>query len=93
VKEPPLSVDPRSGEPSYAQLARQIRERIEAGKIPPHHRVPSIRRMVQETGLSTGTVRHAIQVLADQQWVYTVPGRGTYAGSRPKDGTALPDDT
>jgi DNA-binding GntR family transcriptional regulator len=35
--------------------------------------------MTGETGLAVGTVRHAIALLADEGWAYTVPGRGTYA--------------
>jgi DNA-binding GntR family transcriptional regulator len=79
----PLSVDLHSREPSYLQLARQLRERIESGEIGAREPLPSITQMTQETGLAVGTVRKAVAVLVDEGVAYTVPGRGTYAA--PKD--------
>ena len=74
-----IKIDLRSREPSYLQLAAVLRERIESGEIPPDEALPSITYLVQETGLAVGTVRKAIQVLADEGLVVTVPGRGSYA--------------
>jgi DNA-binding GntR family transcriptional regulator len=74
-----LVIDLHVPEPSYRQLASQLRERIRDGRIGPRGELPSITAMVQETGLAVGTVRHAIAVLVDEGWAYTVPGRGTYA--------------
>ncbi len=74
-----LVIDMRSPEPSYAQLARQLRDAITSGEIGPDEPLPSIQHIVGETGLAVGTVRRAIGVLADEGYAYTVPGRGTYA--------------
>lgn len=74
-----LVIDTRSPEPSYAQLARQLREAITSGEIGPDEPLPSIQHIVGETGLAVGTVRRAIGVLVDEGYAYTVPGRGTYA--------------
>jgi len=79
----PLTVDLHSAEPSYMQIARQLRERIDAGEIAPHGPLPSITRIQQETGLAVGTIRRAIAMLAGEGYVYIVPGRGTYAAPRP----------
>ena len=38
--------------------------------------------MVGETGLAVNTVRHAVQVLIDEGYAYTVPGRGTFAAEK-----------
>lgn len=73
-----LVIDPHSPEPSYRQLANQLRARIESGEIGPREPLPSITYMVQETGLAVGTVRRAIALLIEQDLVYTVPGRGTF---------------
>jgi len=79
-------VDLHSPEPSYLQVARQLRERITSGEIGPQEALPSITRIVQETGLAVGTVRRAIDVLVREGHAYTVPGRGTYAaGKREED--------
>jgi DNA-binding GntR family transcriptional regulator len=78
-----LTVDPHSSEPSYMQVARQLRERIESGEIGPREPLPSITRIREETGLAVNTIRHAVDVLVEEGYAYTVPGRGTYAAPRP----------
>jgi hypothetical protein len=79
-----IAVDLRSPGPSYQQVARQLRERITSGEIGPREPLPSITRIVQETGLAVGTVRRAIDVLVKEGYAYTVPGRGTYAATKPE---------
>jgi len=74
-----IEIDLRSPVPSYLQLAAIVRARIESGEIASGDALPSITFLVQETGLAVGTVRRAIKVLADEDLVVTVPGRGSYA--------------
>lgn len=78
-----LVIDLHSPEPSYQQLARQLRAAITSGEIGPREPLPSISQLTGETGLAVGTVRRAIDVLVQEGYAYTVPGRGTYAA--PKD--------
>jgi GntR family transcriptional regulator len=73
-----LVIDLRSPEPSYQQLARQLRDRIRAGIYAPGGPLPSITYLTGETGLAVNTVRRAVALLADEGYVVTVPGRGTY---------------
>lgn len=73
-----LVIDLRSPEPSYQQLARQLRDRIRAGVYAPGGPLPSITYLTGETGLAVNTVRRAVALLADEGYVVTVPGRGTY---------------
>jgi GntR family transcriptional regulator len=77
----PLVIDYRSSEPSYRQLARQLREAVESGEIAADEQLPSLTRIRQETGLAMGTIQQAIRVLVDEGMAYTVPGRGTFARS------------
>jgi DNA-binding GntR family transcriptional regulator len=80
-----LVIDLRSPEPSYQQLARQLRDRIHGGIYAPGGPLPSITYLTGETGLAVNTVRRAIALLADEGYVVTVPGRGTYvAGKLPE---------
>ena len=72
-------IDLHGPEPSYLQLASQLRARIQSGAIGPREALPSITYLTGETGLAVGTVRKAIGVLVDEGLAYTVPGRGTFA--------------
>lgn len=78
----PLVIDTRSSEPSYRQLARQLRDAVTSGEIEPDEALPSLNRIKQETGLAPGTIQRAIGILVDEGIAYTVPGRGTFAGRR-----------
>lgn len=77
-----LEIDQHSDVPSYRQLAALLREQITSGRIGPRELLPSITYLTGETGLSVGTVRHAIAVLVDEGYAYIVPGRGTFASPR-----------
>ena len=81
-----LVIDLHAPAPSYLQLAAQLRDRRHAGRIGPREALPSITQLTGETGLAVNTVRHAIAVLVDEGYAYTVPGRGTFAAEK------LPDE-
>lgn len=69
-------IDETSPEHPYLQLAARLRERIQAGEITT--RLPSLADLTGQTGLAVGTVRRAIDVLAQERLVRRVPGRGTF---------------
>ncbi len=69
-------IDETSPEHPYLQLAARLRQRIQAGEIA--IRLPSLTELTGQTGLATGTVRRAIDVLAQERLVRRVPGRGTF---------------
>ena len=69
-------IDEASPEHPYLQLAARLRERIQAGEIV--SRLPSLTELTSQTGLAVGTVRRAIDILAREHLVRTVPGRGTF---------------
>jgi GntR family transcriptional regulator len=77
-----VQIDHDAAEFPFQQLAAILRERIENGVYPPGRKIPSIIDLVEESGLSTMTVRRAVQVLADEGLVQTVPGRGTFVEQR-----------
>jgi DNA-binding GntR family transcriptional regulator len=71
-----IVIDETSPEHPYLQLAARLRERIQAQEIV--SRLPSLTELTGQTGLSIATVRRAIDVLARENLVRTVPGRGTF---------------
>jgi DNA-binding GntR family transcriptional regulator len=79
VAVPGYEINTYAAEPSYRQLAAQLRADIENGVIPPGRPLPSITSLVQDTGLAVATVRRSIAILVAEGLAHTVPGRGTYA--------------
>lgn len=71
-----VTVDPDSAIPLYQQVAAILRARIESGELTT--RVPSLRTITQEYGVSHITAEKAIQLLEDDGVVEVVVGRGTF---------------
>jgi DNA-binding GntR family transcriptional regulator len=71
-----VKIDPLSPEHPCQQLARQLREQVESGKIA--SQLPSITNLTEQTGLAVGTVSRAVNILVKEGQAQTVPGRGTF---------------
>lgn len=79
---PALSlVHPEPGQSRYAALAAALRERIVAGEWPPGSALPAETALAAEHGVALGTLRRALELLADQGLVERVHGRGTFVRS------------
>ena len=76
-----VTVDPDSATPLYVQVATLLRARIESGELTA--RLPSLRTITQEYGVSHITAEKAILVLREEGLVVTVIGRGTFV-ARPE---------
>jgi DNA-binding GntR family transcriptional regulator len=71
-----VTVDPDSATPLYIQVATLLRARIESGELTA--RLPSLRTITQEYGVSHITAEKAVQTLREAGLVVTVVGRGTF---------------
>jgi DNA-binding GntR family transcriptional regulator len=69
-------VDPDSATPLYVQVAALLRARIRSGELT--SRLPSLRTITQEYGVSHITAEKAVQLLREDGLVVTVIGRGTF---------------
>jgi DNA-binding GntR family transcriptional regulator len=65
-----------SAEPPYVQVAALLRDRVQQMKS--GERLPSVRAMSKEYGVSTNTVLKAVAVLVDEGLVTTTPGWGGF---------------
>lgn len=71
-----------SSDAAYQILADEIREMIEQGTLRPGDRVPSIRRLRQQSSRSISTVLHAYQVLEGMGLIEARPQSGYYVKQR-----------
>ena len=67
--------------PKYRQLLQLLRQQILAGQFAPGARLPTEEELVQQYGLSRGTVRKAIEQLSAEGFVYSEQGSGTYVSA------------
>ncbi|MGH3192628.1 MAG: GntR family transcriptional regulator [Streptosporangiaceae bacterium] len=71
-----MQVDHDSSVPLYLQLAAILRRQIEAGELV--SRVPSVRTLAQEYGVSHITAGKALSVLREEGLIESVRGKGAY---------------
>ncbi|MGW5349920.1 MocR-like pyridoxine biosynthesis transcription factor PdxR [Streptomyces sp. NPDC004031] len=85
--------DPEAGGGAYgrrAALERALREAVRAGRLAPGSRLPSSRRLAEQTGLSRGTVKAAYDQLTAEGYLTARQGSGTVVAPRPQDARDAP---
>ena len=69
-------------QPLYAELANSLQSLVEQGTLRPGHRVPSVRRMALQRGVSIATVLQAYTVLENRGLLEARPQSGYYVRPR-----------
>jgi DNA-binding GntR family transcriptional regulator len=70
----------RPASTQYETIAENLRKRIENGELVPGQQLPGEAVTADEYGVSKGTVRQALQLLAAEQMIASVHGRGWFVG-------------
>lgn len=78
-----LYLERRGQRPLYLQVVEQIQERIRSGALPVGSRLPPIRQLAGELGLTRLTVHNAYAELQADGWIESYVGRGSYVAERP----------
>lgn len=65
--------------PPYRRIAAQIKDQIERGELQPGDRIPSVREIVRDEGVSVATATRVASVLRAEGYAETIPGIGTVA--------------
>lgn len=71
-------VESEPGQSRYGALAVAMRARIVAGEWPPGSAIPAEQTLAAEHGVALGTMRRALDLLAEQGLVDRIHGRGTF---------------
>jgi len=79
-----FSIDKQSHMPGYLQLKEKVLQEIGAGRYLPGEKLPSVRALVQLSGLSHLTVARAISELVKDGHLVSVRGRGTFVTTDPQ---------
>jgi GntR family transcriptional regulator len=73
-----FQLDPRSGLPTYLQLAQQVRHAIKLGVLHPGDQLPTAREVVAKLTINPNTVLKAYRELEREGLVAPRPGLGTF---------------
>lgn len=72
-------IDNQGDCPIYEQIVRQLREQILTGALPAGEPLPSIRALARDLRVSVITTKRAYEELESGGWIFTVPGKGSFA--------------
>jgi DNA-binding transcriptional MocR family regulator len=86
-----IDLDRSSREPIYRQLAAGLQQRIRSGALPPQTRLPTVRQLATQLGVTRLTVHSAYAELQSGGWVEATVGRGTFVASRIEQLLAPPE--
>lgn len=73
----------RGAGPKYRRLVNGLQQGIAAGDLPEAEKLPPVRELAWQLGITPGTVARAYSILSDEGWVKTEVGRGTFVVGPP----------
>ena len=74
-----LILDYRDARPIYGQIKDSLRRLIVAGALGPDEKLPSIRALAMDLSINPNTIRRAYTELEGEGYIYSVPGKGSFA--------------
>lgn len=77
-----ILIDNRSGAPIYEQIFTQIKNQIISGELQENEPLPSIRSLARDLRISVITTKRAYDELENAGFIFTVPGKGSFAAAR-----------
>ena len=79
----PIDLDRSSGQPLYRQIERWIRHAIDGGRLPPGTRLPGVRTLARDLGVSVVPVITAYELLGADGYLVSQVGLGTTVAPDP----------
>lgn len=78
-----IKIDPGAGIPIYLQIGEQIYKKITTGELSPGEKLPSVRRLAEQTKVNFNTVARAYRWLEEAGMISIQHGRGAYVWEKP----------
>ena len=95
-----LNLDYRDARPIYEQVKDGLRRLMVSGVIREGEKLPSVRTLASSLAINPNTIQRAYEALEAEGYVYSVPGKGSFAaphsgvdGGRKEDLLQLLDRT
>ena len=76
-----LNLDFRDARPIYEQVKDGLRRLMVTGVIREGEKLPSVRTMASALAINPNTIQRAYESLESEGYVYSVPGKGSFAAS------------
>lgn len=83
MTSPHLLVRKKSPQPIYLQLFYEFKSKIDRGEWSFGSQIPSLEQLMAAYGVSRMTIRQALQLLEDEDYINRQQGRGTFVRKKP----------
>ena len=76
-----ISLNYRDSRPIYEQIRDGLRKLIVTGALSADEKLPSVRALAAQLAINPNTIQRAYESLESEGYVYSVPGKGSFAAS------------
>jgi len=76
----------RDSQPIYGQIKDGLRRMIVSGVLEPGEKLPSVRAMAMDLAINPNTIHRAYSELEAEGFIYSIPGKGSFAARRDAQG-------
>ena len=80
-----IVVSPLNPDPMYKQVTDQIKDAVASGILKSEEKLPSIREMTRELGISEITIKRAYADLEHEGYIFTRSGLGSFVADISKE--------
>ena len=77
-----LNLDYRDARPIYEQVRDNLRRLMVSGAIQEGEKLPSVRSLASNIAINPNTIQRAYESLEAEGYVYSIPGKGSFAAPR-----------
>ena len=78
-----ISLNYRDSRPIYEQIRDGLKKLIVSGALGRDDRLPSVRALAQQLAIIPNTIQRAYNELESEGYIYSVPGKGSFAAGAP----------
>ena len=77
-----IQLNYRDSRPIYEQVRDALRRLVVSGALAPGDKLPSVRQLAASLAINPNTIQRAYEALEQEGYVYSVPGKGSFAADR-----------
>ncbi len=77
-----IGLNYRDSRPIYEQIKDELRKLIVTGALAAGEKLPSVRALATQLSINPNTIQRAYNDLETERYIYSVPGKGSFASDR-----------
>lgn len=77
-----IQLNYRDAKPIYEQIKDGLMHLLVTKSIQPDEKLPSVRELASSLAINPNTIQRAYRELESEGYIYTVPGRGSFAATK-----------